>query len=125
MRKVLLGAALAFASSAQALDGEILVHDPSTVIVENGRYYTFGTGAGIPILASNDGWTWERVGSVADGVKGGLPTESVLTRGGRNTWAPDIIKSGDRYFMYYSAPATQPKAAIGLLAGRTLNWPPG
>ncbi len=45
----------------------------------------------------------------------------MLTRGGRNTWAPDIIKSGDRYFLYYSAPATQPRAAIGLLVGRTLD----
>jgi arabinan endo-1,5-alpha-L-arabinosidase len=121
MRHLLLAATLLCGAPLLALDGQPGIHDPSTVLVENGRYYTFGTGGGIPILTSDDGWTWRRLGSVADGVKGGLPSESVLTRGGRNTWAPDIIKSGDRYFLYYSAPATQPRAAIGLLIGRTLD----
>ena len=41
--------------------------------------------------------------------------------GGNNTWAPDVIRSGDKYFVYYSAPGTQPKSAIGLLVGRTLD----
>ena len=36
-------------------------------------------------------------------------------------WAPDIIRSGDKYFLYYAAPGTQPKAAVGLLVGRTLD----
>ena len=42
-------------------------------------------------------------------------------RGGNNTWAPDVIQVGDGYFVYYSAPGTQPKSAIGLLVGRTLD----
>lgn len=120
-RTPLIAATMLLVAPLLALDGQPVIHDPSTVIVENGRYYTFGTGGGIPILTSEDGWTWRRLGSVAEGVTGGLPTESVLTRGGRNTWAPDIIKSGDRYFLYYSAPAAQPRAAIGLLIGRTLD----
>jgi arabinan endo-1,5-alpha-L-arabinosidase len=45
----------------------------------------------------------------------------VLARGGNNTWAPDIVRSGEKYFLYYSAPGTQPKSAIGLLVGRTLD----
>ena len=45
----------------------------------------------------------------------------MLAKGGNNTWAPDIIRSGDRYFLYYSAPGTQPKSAIGLLVGKTLD----
>jgi hypothetical protein len=45
---------------------------------------------------------------------GGRPGPEVLARGGNNTWAPDVIRSGDKYFLYYSAPGTQPKAAIGL-----------
>ena len=51
-------------------------------------------------------------------VPGGKPGPEVLARGGNNTWAPDIIRSGDRYFLYYSAPGPQPKSAIGLLVGR-------
>ena len=54
-------------------------------------------------------------------VPGGLPGPEVIARGGNNTWAPDVIRSGDKYFVYYSAPGTQPKAAIGLLIGKTLD----
>ena len=36
-----------------ALDGEIRIHDPSTIILCDGRYYTYGTG-GIS-LVSDDG----------------------------------------------------------------------
>ena len=49
------------------------------------------------------------------------PGPEVIARGGNNTWAPDVIRSGDKYFVYYSAPGTQPKSAIGLLVGRTLD----
>ena len=55
------------------------------------------------------------------GGAGGKPGPDVIARGGNNTWAPDIIRFGDKYFLYYAAPGTQPKAAIGLLVGRTLD----
>ena len=54
-------------------------------------------------------------------LPGGRPGQDVIARGGNNTWAPDVIRSGDKYFVYYSAPGTQPKAAIGLLVGKTLD----
>jgi arabinan endo-1,5-alpha-L-arabinosidase len=104
-----------------ALDGDTAMHDPSTVIVENGKFYAYGTGAGLPISVSDDGWTWRRAGTVMQAVPGGRPGPDVLARGGNNTWAPDVIRSGDKYFIYYSAPGTQPKSAIGLLVGKTLD----
>ena len=55
------------------------------------------------------------------GLPGGKPGPEVLARGGNNTWAPDVIRVGDRYFLYYSAPGTQPRSAIGLLVGKTLD----
>lgn len=121
MRKIFLLLAAFFCLPALALDGEVIIHDPSTVIVHDGRYYTFGTGAGIPILTSEDGWTWQRAGSLMSAVPGGKAGPEVLAKGGNNTWAPDIIKLGDRFFIYYSAPATQPKSAIGLLVCPTLS----
>ena len=121
LRKLLLCAAMTFALPAGALDGENLVHDPSTIISQAGRYYAFGTGNGIPILTSDDGWTWRRAGSLMSAVPGGKAGPEVLARGGNNTWAPDVILIGDQYFVYYSAPATQPRSAIGLLVGRTLD----
>jgi arabinan endo-1,5-alpha-L-arabinosidase len=121
LRKVTLYAAFACALPVHALDGEIVIHDPSTVISQDGRYYTYGTGNGLPILTSEDGWTWHRAGSLMAAVPGGKAGAEVLAKGGNNTWAPDIIHIGDKYFVYYSAPGTQPKSAIGLLVGRTLD----
>jgi arabinan endo-1,5-alpha-L-arabinosidase len=70
-------------AAAAALDGEPYIHDPSTVIEENGKFYTFGTGGGG--LISEDGWTWHS-GAVRPG--GGV--------------APDVIKIGDRFFVAYA-----------------------
>ena len=41
-----------------ALDGQIGIHDPSTVILCDGKFYTFGTGG--MSLVSDDGWVWRR-----------------------------------------------------------------
>ena len=69
--------------SAAALDGEPYIHDPSTVVQCDGKWYTFGTGQGG--LVSDDGWTWHS-GGVRPG--GGV--------------APDIIHIGDRYYVTYA-----------------------
>jgi arabinan endo-1,5-alpha-L-arabinosidase len=66
-----------------ALDGQIGIHDPSTIMFCDGKYYTYGTG-GSP-LVSDDGWTWRR---------GVTPA--------RTGAAPDVIHIGDRYYMYIS-----------------------
>jgi arabinan endo-1,5-alpha-L-arabinosidase len=118
---LLTAAALVAASSVLALDGQPGIHDPSTVVVHNGKYYVYGTGNGLPISMSDDGWTWRRAGSLMQALPGGRPGPDVVARGGNNTWAPDVIRVGDRYFVYYSAPGTQPKSAIGLLVGKTLD----
>jgi len=70
-------------AQAPALDGEPYIHDPSTIAFSDGKYYTFGTGAGG--LMSEDGWTWHS-GAVRPG--GGV--------------APDIIKIGDRYWVSFA-----------------------
>ena len=70
-------------AQAPALDGEPYIHDPSTIVFSDGRYFTFGTGSGG--LRSEDGWTWHS-GAVRPG--GGV--------------APDIIKIGDRYWVTYA-----------------------
>jgi arabinan endo-1,5-alpha-L-arabinosidase len=98
-----------------------MMHDPSTVIEAGGKFYVYATGNGLPAFESDDGWTWRRTGSVMQAVPGGKPGADVIARGGNNTWAPDIIHVGDKYFLYYAAPGTQPKAAVGLLVGRTLD----
>ena len=75
---------LLLAGSAIAQVGKPFIHDPSTIMECDGKYYTFGTGGGG--LISEDGWTWNG-GAVRPG--GGA--------------APDAIKIGDRYLIVYGA----------------------
>jgi len=101
----------AFAQGAR----EMIVVLPDSKTVHNGSMYSSS------ITISDDGWAWRRAGTLMQALPGGRPGPEVIARGGNNTWAPDVIRSGDKYFVYYSAPGTQPKAAIGLLVGRTLD----
>jgi len=75
---------LCFSRTAIAQVGKPFIHDPSTIMSCEGKYYTFGTGGGG--LISEDGWTWNS-GAVRPG--GGA--------------APDVVKIGDRYLVAYGA----------------------
>jgi arabinan endo-1,5-alpha-L-arabinosidase len=79
---ILLSVFLAGTTIAQI--GKPYIHDPSTIMECDGKYYTFGTGGGG--LISEDGWTWNS-GAVRPG--GGA--------------APDAVKIGDRYLIAYGA----------------------
>src|SRR5579863_232770 len=74
---------LGLSSPAWALDGEPYIHDPSTVVECNGKYYAWGTGG--TGLVSDDGWTWHAGARVQAGA------------------APDLIHIGDRYYMAYAS----------------------
>jgi arabinan endo-1,5-alpha-L-arabinosidase len=73
-----------FSGTIIAQVGNPFIHDPSTIMEDNGKYYTFGTGSGG--LISEDGWVWNS-GAVRPG--GGA--------------APDAIKIGDRYLIAYGS----------------------
>ena len=84
-KSIILSAVLALMSMAAfAQDGQPWIHDPSTIMECDGKYYTFGTGGGG--LISEDGWNWfpgaERPGGGA---------------------APDAMKIGSRYLVAYSS----------------------
>ncbi len=103
--KITITALLAAATQivfAQA--GRPFIHDPSTIVECDGKYYTFGTGGGG--LISNDGWNWYG-GAVRPG--GGA--------------APDAIKIGDRYLVIYGATGGSPshKGAILTMWNKTLD----
>ena len=88
IRNIIYGTTVSFAlvssTNAYSQTGEPYIHDPSTIMECDGKYYTFGTGGGG--LISEDGWSWQP-GAVRPG--GGA--------------APDAIKIGDRYLIAYSA----------------------
>jgi len=71
-------------ATAIAQVGKPFIHDPSTLMECEGKYYTFGTRGGG--LISEDGWTWN---GGAERPGGGA--------------APDVVKIGDRYLIAYGA----------------------
>ena len=79
-----LAAASNLFAQAPALDGAPYIHDPSTIAISDGKYFTFGTGGGG--LISEDGWTWN----------GGAQRPG----GGA---APDVLKIGNRYLVAYGS----------------------
>src|SRR6185436_17749101 len=82
---VLISAAIA--APAFALDGQTGIHDPSTVIESNGKWFASGTGGNG--IMSDDGWTWR---GGAQRPNGGV--------------APDALKVGDRYLVSYGGVST-------------------
>lgn len=100
---VLIAAILPVAFPAFALDGQIQIHDPSTIVRCDGKLYTYGTGGSC--LVSDDGWTWTR---------GTTPP--------RRGMAPDIIHVGERYFMYVARNVgAQPRADINMIWSKSLD----
>jgi arabinan endo-1,5-alpha-L-arabinosidase len=100
---LLAPAILALASTALALDGQIQIHDPSTIVRCDGRFYTYGTGGAT--LVSDDGWTWRR---------GVTPARSGM--------APDAIQLGDRYYVYIARNiGAQPRADINMIWSKSLD----
>jgi len=99
----LAAAFFAIASGAYALDGNYGIHDPSTVIESNGKWFTWGTGGSG--LMSEDGWTWTNG-----------------PRAGRSGMAPDVIHVGDRYYVYAAGnPGGQPHAEINMAWSKSLD----
>jgi arabinan endo-1,5-alpha-L-arabinosidase len=94
---------LSFALPAFALDGQIGMHDPATIMQCDGKYYVFGTGNAS--LVSDDGWTW-RSGANAGG--GGM--------------GPGLVHVGDRYFMFVANNVgAQPASRIVMKSTKSLN----
>ncbi len=94
---------LGMASRVFALDGQVQIHDPSTVVRCEGKFHTYGTGGAS--LVSDDGWTWRR---------GVTPARSGL--------APDVIHLGDHYYMYIARNVgAQPRADVNMIWSKTLD----
>jgi arabinan endo-1,5-alpha-L-arabinosidase len=78
------GLSILLSGTVLAQAGKPFIHDPSTIMESDGKYYTFGTRGGG--LVSEDGWTWNSGGERPGGGA-----------------APDAIKIGDRYFVVYGS----------------------
>ena len=145
-RRILLAAiltgALAFsaAASAQADSGKpesgkpfavlpleesasrgITTRDPSEIVKCKNEYWVFYTGRGVPSYRSKDLVKWEPGPAV---FKAAPEWIAKIVPENRNMqyWAPDIIKLGDRFLLYYSVSSFgKMTSAIGLATNPTLD----
>ncbi|MEO5916056.1 MAG: arabinan endo-1,5-alpha-L-arabinosidase [Luteolibacter sp.] len=98
----------------------VTARDPSTVIREGNTFWIFFTGRGVPSLHSKDLVTWERGPAVFEKAPEWIAEEVPKNDG--VYWAPDLMKVGDRYLMYYSVSSFGAMhSAIGLVSNPTLN----
>lgn len=120
MRSFLL-AAIAFmtlwTAPAQELPGN---HDP-VAYKDGDTWYVFSTGNGIDVLSSKDLKTWTREKQVFTQIPK-WPAQTVPGFRGGHFWAPDIIRHGDTYYIYYSASTFGSNgSAIGVATASTLD----
>src|SRR6185437_8806537 len=99
----------------------VRVHDPSTIIKCDGEYWILYTGRGVPSYQSRDLITWHPGPPVFTNAPA-WNHEAVPAHFGIGYWAPDVMRVGDRYLLYYSVSTFGKKvSAIGLATTPTLN----
>ncbi len=86
-------------SGLLSLSGDLEAHD-STVIEQDGVFYLFSTGEGLPRKTSSDLLHWWETGRVfqvlPDWILEDLPEVTDL-------WAPEVVEFGGVYHLYYAA----------------------
>lgn len=94
-------------------------HDPTAVRDDDGTYWLFSTDAysdgpvraGVQVRRSTDLVTWEFHGWALPGV----PSEGAAWTGAEGLWAPEVVRVGDEWRMYWSASTFGSRtSAIGL-----------
>jgi len=105
----------------QSASRGITTRDPSSIVKCKEEYWVFYTGRGVPSYRSKDLVKWERGPAVfqaaPEWVAGIVPENRNM-----HYWAPDIMKLGDRYLLYYSVSSFgKMTSAIGLATNPTLD----
>jgi len=109
--------------TAQAAGVRYLVcHDPSTIVQCKDEFWVFYTGTGVRSAHSKDLIHWQP--GPRRGILSGPPwvASAVPNNWGSDFWAPDVMKVGDRYLLYYAVSSFgSPVSAIGLATNPTLD----
>jgi arabinan endo-1,5-alpha-L-arabinosidase len=105
----------------QSASRGIVARDPSSIVKCKDDYWVFYTGRGVPSYHSKDLVKWERGPAVFKTAPEWI-AKAVPENRNMVYWAPDIIKLGDRYLLYYSVSSFgKMTSAIGLATNPTLD----
>ncbi len=99
----------------------IVTRDPSDVVKCGDEYWVFYTGRGVPSYHSKDLVKWERGPAVFKTAPAWI--EKIVPENQHMSyWAPDVMKIGDKYFLYYAVSTIgKMTSAIGLATNPTLD----
>jgi arabinan endo-1,5-alpha-L-arabinosidase len=100
-----------------ATSGANGTHDPSRMIVSNGKFYVYSTGGGSK--SSVDGLVW----TAGPGLfPNGIPQSATsVVSNNEGVWAPDVIYLNNQYYLYYALANSQNACAVGLITSPTLD----
>lgn len=114
--------------------GELNTHDPA-IIKDKDTYYVFSTDAsygdihkrGVQIRKSKDLITWEYVGTAFENFEKDC-AEAIewakLNPQKDGLWAPDVVKVGNKYRLYYSASTFgSTRSCIGVAEAKHIEGP--
>ncbi|GAA5478416.1 intracellular endo-alpha-(1-_5)-L-arabinanase [Haloferula helveola] len=105
-----------------AQDYPAKVHDPSTVVREGGSVWFFSTGMGVKLMQRTADGSWKHAGQLFERGKEPEWHREMVPENRGHLWAPDIIRSGDRWWVYYSVSSFgKNTSAIGLASSATLD----
>ncbi|RYP55123.1 hypothetical protein DL768_000242 [Monosporascus sp. mg162] len=113
----LLGSALGYAKPNACSGVCINTHDPSIIRRDDGTYFRFSTGGRIAVHSAPDiTGPWRYEGAA-------LPAGSVIDLpGNQDLWAPEVVKVGNTYYMYYSVSSFgSQESAIGVATSPSLD----
>ena len=116
--------------------GAVNTHDPSIVRGDDGRWYVFSTDAsvgdmhrcGVQVRVSEDLINWTYLGPAFDDYETSCSPE--IAAAGldpskhQGLWAPEAVKVGDQWRLYYSASTFgSSRSVIGLAVSDSLSGP--
>ncbi len=115
-----VGSLLIQAGLAAELQGDLRIHDPSTLIRCSDRYYVFGPGPGILSKSSADLVTWT-AGPRVFATPPAWTTNTVPGFRG-SFWAPDVFFTNRTYWLFYSVSTWGSQTSmIGVVTNATLD----
>ena len=115
------GKALTVLPLEESASRGITTRDPSSIVKCKDEYWVFYTGRGVPSYRSRDLVKWKRGPAVFKAAPEWI-AKTVPENRNLQYWAPDIMKLGDRYVLYYSVSSFgKMTSAIGLATNPTLD----
>jgi arabinan endo-1,5-alpha-L-arabinosidase len=102
--------------------GDIRAHDP-VIVKDHGIYFRFQTSDLLTFFTSDDLVSWRKAGSV---FRENPAWCDKTVPNCSNLWAPEIIRRGDEWRVYYSVSTFGScRSAIGLAVSKTLDTDSG